>query len=214
MKLNYEVGLIFDLDGTLWDAIDPIMQSWNKAMSDNGKHYRFTYEMIKSYMGLTPIETVKLAFDDVCEEEGLHLFSICIKEEIKYLSTKPGIIYKKELETVEFLSKKYPLFIVSNCDSGYIENFLYGCNMKKYFLDYLCIGDTKKEKWENILLIKEKYNINKVIYIGDTLKDKTETLKANSLFIHAAYGFGQIENDEYFINSIDELPRIIEDILN
>ena len=34
------------------------------------------------------------------------------------------------------------------------------------------------------------------------------------MFIHAAYGFGIIENDEYKINSLDELPDLIDNLFN
>ena len=56
--------------------------------------------------------------------------------------------------------------------------------------------------------------MEKVIYVGDTNKDKIESLKANAMFIHAAYGFGIIENDEYKINSLDELPDLIDNLFN
>ena len=48
----------------------------------------------------------------------------------------------------------------------------------------------------------------------DTLKDKEETQKAQQKFIHAAYGFGQIEDDEYFVSSFDELPSLIKKLFS
>ena len=116
-----------------------------------------------------------------------------VEDEIKYLRRKPGTLFKNELNVLDKLSQKYSLFIVSNCEKGYIETYLDGCNTRKYFKDYLCIGMTKKEKYENIILMKEKHNIENVIYIGDTNKDYLESKKASAIFIHASYGFGKIE---------------------
>lgn len=207
-------AIFFDLDGTLWDALSQLTEARNKAMIDNKKHYRFTLDSMKSFMGLTPEETVKIAFNDVSLEEGMSLFKLCFDEEIKYLVENPGVKYPYENEIIESLSKKYDLYIVSNADKGYIEDYLIGCNMNQYFKDHLCAGDTLKDKWENILIMKEKHSIVDVIYVGDTLKDKIQSTKAGVKFIHAAYGFGVIEDDEYKIDTLKELPSLVEKVFN
>lgn len=207
-------AIFFDLDGTLWDALSQLTEARNKAMIDNKKHYRFTLDSMKSFMGLTPEETVKIAFNDVSLEEGMNLFKLCFDEEIKYLVKNPGVKYPYENEIIELLSKKYDLYIVSNADKGYIEDYLIGCNMNQYFKDHLCAGDTLKDKRENILIMKEKHSIDDVIYVGDTLKDKIQSTKAGVKFIHAAYGFGVIEDDEYKIDSLKELPSLVEKVFN
>lgn len=207
-------GLFFDLDGTLWDAIKQIHQSWNETMERLNQSYRFTLPQIKSTMGLTPIETLPITFPDSNEDEGMDLFIQCIKDEIKFLSINPGTLYPNEEKVLSLLSEKYPLYVISNSDKGYIENYLSSCHMEKYFKDHLCAGDTKKAKWENILIMKEKEKLDDVIYIGDTNKDKIESSKANVNFIHAAYGFGIIENNKYNIQSLDELPSMVEIVFN
>lgn len=207
-------AIFFDLDGTLWDAIDNIKQSWNETMIRLNEPYRFTYDVIKSTMGLTPKETLPITFPGAIEKHAMFLFQECIKDEIKYLAKYPGILYKNEEEVLTELCKKYPLYVVSNSDCGYIENYISACDMEKYFKGHLCAGDTKLDKWQNIKLLKEKENIDDVIYVGDTLKDKNESNKAGVKFIHANYGFGIIENDEYKIDSLDELVGLVETLFN
>lgn len=206
------LALIFDLDGTLRDAIEPIKEAWNLAMEENNLSYRFDYLTIKSFMGLTPKETIDIAFKDVSFEKGQEYFEILINKEIEYLKTHPGKLYENEESVLKELNKKYDLFIVSNSDKGYIENYLNYFNFNKYFKDHLCAGDTKLEKCQNILLVKDKYRLNEVFYIGDTLKDKIESEKANVNFIHAKYGFGNINSQCLSINSLDELPNLIEKV--
>lgn len=203
-------SIFFDLDGTLWDAIDQIHQSWNETMIRMNEPFRFTRETIHSTMGLTPLETLPITFPNTSEEKGMNLFTQCVKDEIKFLSEKPGILYPKEEEVLSALSMKYPLYIVSNSDKGYIENYLSACHMERYFKGHLCAGDTKKDKWQNILLLKEKEHIDDVIYVGDTKKDMIESLKAKVEFIHAAYGFGIITENVNKINSLSDLPSIVE----
>lgn len=207
-------AIFFDLDGTLWDAVVPIMLSYNEAMENNLLKYRFDEKTVKSYMGLTPIETVRLAFTDVDEETGLHYFKICLENEIKYLAKHPGKLYENEEKVLQILSKKYPLYIVSNSDKGYIENYLNAYKMDKYFKGHLCAGDTGLEKWKNIQVLQGKEKIDAVIYVGDTLKDYVESTKAGVKFIHAAYGFGIIDNAPYKINNLEELIDLVDKIFN
>ena len=98
-------AILFDLDGTLWDALDTITEAWNKAMKDNNLNHRFSIATMKSFMGLTPRETAPLAFKDVSLEKGLEYFSLCLNEEIKYLRIHPGKLYEDEEEVLKVLQK-------------------------------------------------------------------------------------------------------------
>ncbi|MCF0116598.1 MAG: HAD family hydrolase [Bacilli bacterium] len=207
-------ALFFDLDGTLWNALQVLCESWNEAMEKENKHYRFDLPKMQSYMGLTPLETVELGFNDVPVEEGMRLFNICLEAEVKYMATHPGTMYPFEEEVIKELASKYDLYIVSNCGNGYIENYLNALNMKPYFKDIANVGKPKDEKWLNILYLKERDNIDDIIYIGDTQKDKNESNKAGVKFIHANYGFGVIENDEYYIDSLKDLPIMVEKLFH
>lgn len=211
-KLKSDKAIFFDLDGTLWDALIQIMEAWNKAMKENKLNYSFSFGTIRSFMGLTPLETAPLAFKDVSLKKGLEYFALCLKEEIMYLQNNPGKLYPHEEEILKVLSNKYPLFIISNSDKGYIEGYLKAYNFNKYFKGHVCAGDTNLEKWENINLVKNNYNYKEVIYVGDTKKDFLESQKANVNFIHASYGFGKIDESVLKINSLQELPDLIEKV--
>ena len=211
-NLKSDKAIFFDLDGTLWDALIQIMEAWNKAMKENKLNYTFSLETIKSFMGLTPLETAPLAFKDVSLKKGLEYFALCLNEEILYLQNNPGKLYPHEEEILKVLSNKFPLFIISNSDKGYIEGYLKAYNFNKYFKGHVCAGDTNLEKWENIVLVKDKYNYKEVIYVGDTKKDFLESQKANVKFIHASYGFGKIDESVLKINSLQELPNLVEKV--
>ena len=205
-------AIFFDLDGTLRNALEELTESWNFAMEKNNLHYRFDTKMMQSCMGLTPLETVKLFFSDVDEKTGLKYFKICFDEEIKYLAKHPGKLYPHEEKVIAELSKNYDLYVVSNADVGYIDNYLVACKMGKYFKGSLCAGDTNLDKSENIKLLKNKEHIDQVIYVGDTKKDMEQTLLAGAEFIHASYGFGEIDNPPHKINNLDELIETINSV--
>lgn len=211
-KLISKKAILFDLDGTLWNALDTITEAWNKAMKEHNLKYSFSLETMKSFMGLTPKETAPLAFKDVDLNKGLEYFVLCLNEEIKYLRVHPGKLYEDEEEVLKELSKRYPLFIVSNSDKGYIEDYLNAYDFNKYFKDHVCAGDTDLEKWQNILYIKNKYQLEEIIYVGDTKKDLNESIKAGVKFIHASYGFGEIEEEVLKISKLRELPDLIKKV--
>lgn len=211
-KLISKKAILFDLDGTLWNALDTITEAWNKAMKEHNLKYSFSLETMKSFMGLTPKETAPLAFKDVDLNKGLEYFVLCLNEEIKYLRIHPGKLYEDEEEVLKELSKHYPLFIVSNSDKGYIEDYLNAYDFNKYFKDHVCAGDTDLEKWQNILYIKNKYQLEEIIYVGDTKKDLNESIRAGVKFIHASYGFGEIEEEVLKISKLRELPDLIKKV--
>ena len=206
-------AILFDLDGTLWDAIVPITDSWNETMKRKMVPFSFDTVKIKSYMGLTPEETVPLAFPGIPFEEGLALFKRCVQDENRFLAKKPGLLYPGEEEVLALLSKKYFLGIVSNSDRGYVENYLASCRMSPYFSYHVCAGDTGLPKWGNILYAKKENALDSLFYIGDTLKDKLESEKANVPFVHAAYGFGVIPSCPHAIHALRELPEMAEALL-
>lgn len=208
-------AIFFDLDGTLWDAISPIKDSYNLTFKKMNINHKFSYEEVKSFMGLTPLETVKLIFkDEISDKEGLDIFKKMVQEEIIYLKDRPGVLYEDEESVLSSLSKKYPLYIISNSDKGYIENYLNYFHFNTYFKGHLCAGDTLLDKYENILKVKNENNFDNVIYVGDTNKDYLESKKAGVDFIHASYGFGKIEEKVNSINSIKDLEKEINKIFN
>ena len=205
-------AIFFDLDGTLWDALIPLRDSYNLAMEKHGLHYRFDLDKVKSFMGLTPEETAVLVFDDVNLKLGLEYFYICLNAELEYLKVHPGKLYPHEEDMLKELSKDYDLYLLSNADKGYIEKYLDGYNFHKYFKGHLCAGDTGLDKKENIKYLMNKEKIDQVIYVGDTKKDMEQSKEAGVEFIHAAYGFGKIENAKYSISNLLELGKVVKKV--
>ena len=133
---------------------------------------------------------------------------------IKRLRTYGGNVYKNLQLTLEILINNYDLYIVSNSGhSKYIEAFLISSGLGKYFKDYIAASEQNLSKADAIKLIIKKYNLDKYVYVGDTLKDMEASNEAKVPFIQAKYGFGKDLKTEYYINSIEELPNVVEKIL-
>lgn len=113
------------------------------------------------------------------------------------------------------LYNKYNLYIVSNTGNiEYIDAFLDAHNVRKYFKDYIGASSINLSKSDAIKKIIQENNIDKAIYVGDTVYDFDAAIKANIPFVWARYGFGKNIDKEYCINSFKELDEIIKKILN
>jgi len=111
--------------------------------------------------------------------------------------------------TLKILGNKYNLFIVSNCQAGYIEAFYEYHGLGGYFKDFECSGNTGKSKTENVKMVIERNNLDKPIYIGDTLGDYTAAEGNRIPFIFAQYGFGAVPNAQFTINKIEDLKDLL-----
>lgn len=207
MKID---SIIFDLDGTLWDSTGSVIDSWNETISNYSEvKNKLTIDDMKSVMGLV-IQDIALKFFPYLEEKNrLEIIDHCCKNECKHLEKHGAILYNQLEETLTDLSKKYKLFIVSNCQCGYIESFFKSHKLNKYFIDYESSGRTGLTKGENIKLIIERNSLINQVYVGDTEGDLKAARFARIPFIYAKYGFGVVKEYDYAIDSFDELLKLL-----
>lgn len=199
-------GIIFDLDGTLWDSTEIILKVWNDAANDFKEiTTTVTVEDIQSAMGLLLLDIGKKFYPYLEEEKIKEIVKHCSKIENEYLSIHGAKLYDNLEETLKKLSKKHKLFIVSNCQDGYIEAFYKAHNLEKYFVDFENPGRTGMPKWENIKLIVERNNLKNPVYVGDTAGDRKAAKLAGVPFVFAKYGFGDVEDYDFVVDKLEDV---------
>ncbi len=202
-------GVLFDLDGTLWDATGELAASWAQALAGEPDVPRPpTKRELEGVMGMTDKQLVAVIFPQVDQARGLELFEKCCQAENVYLRQHGGQLYEGLVPALEALAEKLPLFIVSNCNLGYIPAFLEAHGLGRLFRDWECIGRTGREKWENIRLVAERNGLRHPVYVGDTAMDQASAQKAGVPFLHAAYGFGRAPGAPA-VQSPGELPGLL-----
>lgn len=211
MKKN---AIIFDVDGTLWDSCQAVANAWNTVFDRHKElnNKRITLSEVKSFMGKTPEEIFTALFPDLEEQKRMQIAEECGKQEEIEIVNHGGKLFDNLEKTLQILSQKYDLYIVSNCQKGYIEAFFEYHKLGKYFKDYENSGRTGKPKGENIKLIIQRNDIKKVFYIGDTQGDYNATKIAEIPFLYAKYGFGTVNADVPFIENIEQLPQKAESL--
>lgn len=204
-------SLIFDVDGTIWDSTPVVEAAWNQALIDAGiPEVQITADRLKGLFGLPMDEIIDDILPGYPEDVKRSFQPFCYKYEDKYLQEKPGIVYEGLEETLCKLSERYSLYVVSNCQSGYIELMYEKTGFKKYFKDQTCFGDTGMFKAQNIRLIMKKHGLKNPVYVGDTQMDANACIEAGVPICYAAYGFGKVEKPDYIINNPLELTEIFK----
>ena len=201
-------GLIFDMDGTLWDSAENVAASWNLAVASAGYHRNpLTRWDLERVMGKTMDELGAALFPDIEEEERSRLLLHCYEVENDYIRKHGGILYPNLVDTLHTLRKDYHLYIVSNCQAGYIEAFLDHYDLWDLFEDIECFGNNGLPKGQNIRLLTERNGLEKAAYIGDIQGDYDATMEAGLPFIHAAYGFGSIRQPVEKASCVKDIVR-------
>lgn len=207
-------GIIFDVDGTLWDSSVQVAQSWQVAAEKllNGPS-PITPDMISRNMGKNMKDFGDALFPDLPPAKRLEVMEACMEYENQYLEDHPGILYPQVAEVLQQLSWKYKLFIVSNCQKGYIEVLMRSCNLEEYITDIECYGNTGLSKADNISMVIQRNHLDQSFYVGDTAMDAEAAADAGIPFVHAAYGFGQVNGAEAVIREFGELLQLSRKLL-
>ncbi len=216
-------GIIFDMDGTLWDSAANVAESWNVAIAEFNESCRadgravidkkITEDDMYRVMGKTMDVIAELLFPAVVGEDRARLLEMCCTVENDYLREHGGKLYPKIRETVEKLKGNYHVYIVSNCQSGYIEAFLDYYGFNDLFEDIECFGNNNCVKADNIALVVKRNQLDEAVYVGDIQGDYDSSMKAGVKFIHAAYGFGTIDTRVPEISTFAELTQVVAQVL-
>ncbi|MBQ9631673.1 MAG: HAD family hydrolase [Lachnospiraceae bacterium] len=205
-----KIGIIFDVDGTLWDSSQEVAESWNEVFlrhPELDKHV--SGADIKAVMGKPMDEIARIFFPVFSEAERVSILRECEENELDYLKAHPPKAFLGVKETFEALSGEYPLFIVSNAQSGYIETLLAVTGLGRFVSDFINYGDNEKPKSDNIRWIAQRNGLDRYFYMGDIQADCDATIAAGGEFIHAAYGFGSIDHEVPRAGDIRELPALM-----
>ena len=205
-------GILFDLDGTLWDACPQLTESWNQALAFHKvPRPPLTVQEVRDCMGLLLRDIAEKLLPMLPTAEQDTVIAGCVRLELEYLAQHGGSLFPREKETLAALKAQCPLFVVSNCEDGYIEAFYKGTGLGEYFADFESAGRTGLPKSENIKLVAARNGLKNPVYIGDTALDYASAKEASVPFLHAAYGFGKVPCGPA-VQNFEDIPAALADM--
>jgi len=204
-------GIILDIDGTIWNTTEIVADAWNEVI-ENGNYgiQPVTAGILKKEFGKTMDVIASDLFYSIKEDERAKLLTECCENEQRAIkNSRKSITYEGVLETIRHISQSRSIYIVSNCQKGYIEIVMEKTGIAEYISDYECFGNTGKDKAENIKCIVTRNGINHPVYVGDTQGDCDACRTAGVPFIWASYGFGTAGFYYAKIKSFNEIEKFI-----
>jgi len=200
-------SILLDVDGTLWDTTGLVAVAWNDAVRAEGfPSGEILPSTLRGLFGKPMDEIARTLFPNADKAALDRLMARCCEyEDAILLKNQEDLCYPGVRETIPPLSRQKKLFIVSNCQCGYIEMFLRKTGLADCITDFECFGQTGKGKSENIRLVVERNHLEAPVYVGDTEGDHQAALEAGVPFVHAAYGFGTVSGCDRVIHAFSEL---------
>ena len=213
-------SVIFDLDGTLWDATGVTAETWVEVMRRHPEiapAVPLDRDSVCRYMGLTNEELAGIFFPDLPFERAFALMGESCALENEWLPVRGGTLWPGVPETLARLREDgYRLFVVSNAQDGYVEAFLTAHRLWDVFEDRESSGRTGRGKAENILDVIRRRDLRAPCYVGDTVSDRDGARGAGIPFVYCRYGFGEsfgrgrVDDWDMAVDRFSDLPGALE----
>ena len=199
---------LFDLDGTLIDSSPEIIKTYNTVFKKN--NIKPIREVSEDIIGPTLKDTIS----NLIPSKHLSNIDKIIKDFIGLYDNKfctESSLYDGVYETLDKLSKKNRLILITNKRFIPTEKILYSNEIINFFEKYFSVDIKSQYSFNKSSLIKNvleemKLDPKKTVYVGDTKEDFKASMDNNIDFIFAEYGYGKSEKN--FLNKISDICEL------
>ena len=210
-------GVIFDLDGTLLDTLEDLLDATNYALNVYGFPER-TLEEMRRFVGNGALNQIRLSLPQGTGEEMVQrVLDIYRPYYARHcqIKTKP---YEGIPQALAEIGKKYPIAIVSNKPDMAVKPLC-----QQYFPGIYALGETagvpRKPAADMVYKAMEAIGVEKCVYVGDSEVDVLTAKNAGVPCVSVLWGFRDREDMEtvgasYFCETAGQLIQRIEEAIN
>ncbi|MDB5145374.1 MAG: family hydrolase [Mucilaginibacter sp.] len=200
-------SIIFDMDGTLWDAVDTYTASWNLVFEQLGIDKTISHDELAKMVGWEGKKVLNAIMPEYDEEAQQNIYAKVNDLRRELLPQKGGILYDGVKDGLKQLAGKYQLFILSNCAKGVIKLFIDWAGINEHIIDEIAYGTNYMPKHHNIQLLIERHDLKNPVYVGDTEGDSEQSRLAGIPFVFVSYGFGATDNHDIRFDSFTDFTE-------
>ena len=169
-------AIIFDIDGTLWNASPASAKGWNLGLAKLGIDREISVAEIEMVAG-TPYEQCVDILLPGLKEKYSELLDTIEGFEIEVMKSEGGKFFDGVIEGINKLADVYMIFLVSNCQDWYLGLFLDFSGLKPMLTGFDCNGMSGLPKNEMLSRMKDRYSLKNPVYIGDTIHLDVEVIQ-------------------------------------
>ena len=209
-----KIGILWDLDGTLLDTLEDLMDGVNYALQEFGLPPR-TYEEIRQFVGNGAANLISRAVEGRVDDKAvLDTFKSYYNAHCQ-VKTKP---YEGVLEALAQLGEKYPMAIVSNKPDSAVKPLC-----EQYFPGIYALGERagcpRKPAADMVFAAMKDIGVETCLYVGDSEVDIATAKNAGVRCLSVLWGFRDKDvlidaGGQYFCEDTAKLVRKIEDLIH
>ena len=211
-----KTGILFDLDGTLLNTLEDLVDATNYALAAFG-HPPRTLKEVRRFLGNGAENQIRLSLPDDRKEDLQQVLAVYKPYYTDHcqIKTKP---YDGVLPALKTLGEKYPVAIVSNKPDAAVKAL---CAV--YFPGLYALGEAagcpRKPAADMVHKAMEAIGVDRCVYVGDSEVDVLTAKNAGVPCISVLWGFRDREDMEAVGGSIycektEDLVKIIEEIIH
>ena len=210
-------GVIFDLDGTLLDTLEDLLDATNYALNVYGFPER-TLEEMRRFVGNGALNQIRLSLPQGTGEEMVQrVLDIYRPYYARHCQIKTKH-YEGIPQALAEIGKKYPIAIVSNKPDIAVKPLC-----QQYFPGIYALGETagvpRKPAADMVYKAMEAIGVETCVYVGDSEVDVLTAKNAGVPCVSVLWGFRDREDMEtvgasYFCETAGQLIQRIEEVIN
>lgn len=211
-----KTGILFDLDGTLLNTLEDLLDATNYALAAFGYPGR-TLRELRRFIGNGAENQIRLSLPEENREDLQKVLAVYkpFYTEHCQIKTKP---YDGVLSALETLGEKYPIAIVSNKPDAAVRALC-----ADFFPGLYALGEAadcpRKPAADMVYKAMKAIGVDRCIYVGDSEVDVLTAKNAGVPCVCVLWGFRDREDMEavggsIFCDNTEDLVRIIEETIH
>ena len=209
-------GILFDLDGTLLDTLDDLLDATNYALAHHGYPPR-TKPELRRFVGNGAMNQIRLSLPEGCSPEEVQAVLDTYKPYYTAHCQNKTAPYPGIPEALAELKAKYPIAIVSNKPDAAVKALC-----ADFFPGIYSLGETpdcpRKPAPDMVYKAMAAIGADRCIYVGDSEVDVITAGNAGVPCLSVLWGFRDKEDmeavgAEHFCDDTSVLAEKIEELI-